>query len=129
MPLHKTSGTNLKKKSTLKFGPKLYLQYRLKSWISSQFAHGQYRPELAHHTSGKKRSNSEITHFPILYASLNKCSRAANTTISLKANTSRRNTAYKNRLFSLYILVVLAKQKCWIKRVNLNKIHRPILCQ
>jgi len=118
MPSHKTSGANLKKKSTLKFGPKLYLQYRLKNSISSQFVHGQYRPELAYHTSGKTYSNSETTHFPntvvfffILHASLNKCSRVAVTTLSLKANTTRHNTAYKNRLFSLYILVVLAKKK------------------
>jgi hypothetical protein len=86
------------------------------------FVHGQYRPELAYHTSGKTYSNSETTHFPnkvlvffiiiiILHASLNKCSRVADTTLSLKANTTRHNTAYKNRLFSLYILVVLAKQK------------------
>jgi len=40
MPLHKTSRANFKKKSTLKFGPKLYLQYRLKNGISSQFVHG-----------------------------------------------------------------------------------------
>lgn len=72
-----------------------------------------------------------IHFFAILHASLNKCSRAADTTLSLKANTSRHNTAYKNRLFSLlvYPCCVGQTKKCWIKHVDFNKIHRPTLCQ